>query len=226
MKKILIIEDEEVIALSLEILFTSKGLEVIGCVNNYTDTIKKIQENKPDIIISDIMLKGSISGCELAKEINFNYHIPLIFLSAYYNEEILEHALEANAYAYLLKPINTNELIATVKLALNNNSCHIKNSPIIQFDTFTYNKQSKEVIQNNKPIKLGKKSLLLLDFLINNLNQSIPNETIIDYVYNEDIPQNIDNLRHLIKRTRAKLNTNVILSNKNIGYGIYNSSVK
>ncbi len=221
MYKILIVEDEEITALALDMFLSSIGYEITDCVNSAIDAYISIDKIKPDLILSDIMIKGNISGSELARDIYLHHNIPVVFLTAYFTDELLDYAIDSNAYGYIIKPYKEDELKATIKLAFNRIKGEEKvKSSIITFDTFCFDIKEKQVLQNNQTIKMGKKSLLLLGILINNINQSISNKVLIEQIYEYDTNTNLDNLRHLIKRIKEKLGTKSIFANKNIGYSI------
>lgn len=221
MNKILIIEDEEITALAIEEFLISLGYEITDCVNNAIDATQSIENTLPNLIISDIMIKGKLSGCELAVSLSSTYSIPIIFLTAYFDDEMLDYALDANAYGYILKPYKENELKAMVKLAIHNTQHYTKiKNHIIKFDNFVFDKNTHQLFQDEKVVKIGKKSLMLLKTLLETPNQTVSYETLIYKIYNTNDKEYIDRLRHLIKRTKDKLNILSIHSSKNIGYSI------
>ena len=216
--KILIIEDEEITALALEQTLTSFGYKVTDCVNNAKDALNSIQQEKPDLILSDIMIKGKISGCEFALEMCTKSDIPFIFITAYFDEELLNYALDSNVHGYLLKPYNTQELEATIKIALNKVQTNSFINKIITFDTFSYDIETKNILQNDVIINIGKKSNKLLNILLENKDSPVSYNILIEYIYQDDSTQRKESLRQLVKRLKEKLNTNAIISVKNIGY--------
>jgi DNA-binding response OmpR family regulator len=127
------------------------------------------------------------------------YKIPIIFLTAYFNDEILEYAKDANPKGYIIKPFKEQELEATIKLAIyqQNEKKELISIQNIYFDNYNYNISEQKLFRNNKKIKLSKKSLKLLDILCQNKNRTVSYETLIHELYEESTPKNIDNLRHL-----------------------------
>lgn len=102
MIKILIVEDETIVALDTKSTLKKLGYEVTDIVTNYEDTMKSILDNKPDIILMDIFLKNSINGIEISKKINEKDSIPIIFVSAYCDDETVANAVETEPAGYLI----------------------------------------------------------------------------------------------------------------------------
>jgi DNA-binding LytR/AlgR family response regulator len=116
-KKILIIEDEPIIAIDIAQRLENLGYEVIGSCKNAEDSIMLLNEQKPDLILLDIILKGKIDGIQLAGIINLEYNIPFIYLTAFYDKETKERAKKTDPYAFLIKPFNDDELQMAIDLA-------------------------------------------------------------------------------------------------------------
>ncbi|MBI5057834.1 MAG: PAS domain S-box protein [Nitrospirae bacterium] len=116
--KILIVEDEWIIANDIKKSLQNLGYSVSAIVSTGEEAINKIQEKKPDLVLMDIVLQGEISGTEAANQIISGYDIPVIYLTAYSDKEILKQAKKTNAYGYLVKPFNERELQATIDLAI------------------------------------------------------------------------------------------------------------
>lgn len=116
--RILIVEDEAIIALEIENQLQSLGYEVISIVDNGEKAIKKAVEDKPDLILMDIRIKGEIDGIDTAKAIRSQFGIPVIFLTAYLDEERIERAKITMPFGYVLKPIQERDLKVTLDMAL------------------------------------------------------------------------------------------------------------
>lgn len=118
-KKLLIVEDERLVAEDLKNTVSGFKYSVVGIASSGDDAIAMAKEFEPDLILMDIMLEGSMTGIEAAKKIYETQHTPIIFLTAYADEETLEGAIEANPYAYLIKPFRDRDLKITLKMAFN-----------------------------------------------------------------------------------------------------------
>lgn len=120
MKKIqiLIVEDELLIAENLAMKLKKFGYVIAGIVSSGQAALKHVQSKKPDLILMDIAIKGNIDGIETAAKIGVIEEIPIIYLTAYADDETLERATQTNCYGYILKPFKDRELHATIKVAL------------------------------------------------------------------------------------------------------------
>lgn len=117
-KRILLVEDDGIIVTRLtKILyrFGYKNVEAIAFGENVIDNVRK---GPPDLIIVDIRLSGKMDGIEVAEQLNTQFDIPLIFVTAYSDEELLKSSRLTQTYAYLIKPINERELYSTIELTL------------------------------------------------------------------------------------------------------------
>jgi signal transduction histidine kinase len=116
--KILIVEDESIIALEIRESLINLGYEVTTTVNSGPAAIKSVGENQADLILMDIHLRGDMDGIEAAKIIQSVHPVPIIFLTAFSNKKVLDRAKRTTPYGYLLKPFKTEELKVAIEMAL------------------------------------------------------------------------------------------------------------
>ena len=116
--KILIVEDELLIAKNLSQKLEKLGYEIADIVSCGADAIERAGEMKPDLILMDIVIKGDIDGIATAAIIHEKLDIPIIYTTAYADDETLQRAENTGSYGYLLKPFKERELHATIKIAL------------------------------------------------------------------------------------------------------------
>jgi len=117
-KKILIVEDEKLIALEIAARLERLGYNVIGNAVNAEEAIDFVEKFMPDIIFMDIRIEGETDGIETAKRVQAIAGIPIIYLTAYADQETLNRAKETNPHGYLTKPIQEKELRITLEMAL------------------------------------------------------------------------------------------------------------
>lgn len=117
---ILIVEDEAVVALEMKINLEAMGYKVAGRADNGPQAIELSQQLNPDIILMDIRLKGPMDGIDAAFEIRKIQKTPVVFLTAYAEEEKLQRAKVIMPFGYLLKPVQDRDLKVTVEMALHN----------------------------------------------------------------------------------------------------------
>jgi DNA-binding response OmpR family regulator len=214
---ILIVEDEIIPATYLKTLLTSHGYTVIASVRDGENAIQVAKEKRPHIILMDVMLLGTISGAEAAQQIHF--FLPntlIIFLTAYSDKEMVEYAVESEAFGYLLKPYRDEEILATLKLAtakLKNITQTKTKTPqsedqtcIQLVDGYYYHKTYQRLFLNNQEIHLGSKGLQLIQLLCENPSITLDINNLIDELWDTPKPQ--QTLRSLIHRVREKTSPN------------------
>lgn len=108
--KILIVEDEAIIALEIENSLQILGYEVTSIVNTGEKAIEKAEKDNPDIILMDIRIKGEMDGISAAEIIRFQFGIPVVFSTAYLDEERIKRAKITMPFGYVLKPIQETDL--------------------------------------------------------------------------------------------------------------------
>ena len=126
--KIFIVEDQIILANDLKLQLEKLGYMVVGIAGNGKDAIKKIGKIKPDLILMDIEIKGDIDGIETAQKIRDLYNIPFIYLTACFDDEILERTSITQPYGYITKPYNEIGLKTAIKLALYKHHLEQKNN--------------------------------------------------------------------------------------------------
>ena len=117
-KRILIVEDELIIANDIRGYLSDENYEITSIVLTGEDAINMARQNMPDLVIMDILLHGNMNGIEAAEEISKIRKIPIIFVSAYSHEEIIKQILSDIDYEYILKPFQAFELIDKVNSLL------------------------------------------------------------------------------------------------------------
>ncbi len=124
--RIMIVEDESITAMGLEKRLTKQGYDVVAVVASGEEAVRRAQENSPDLVLMDIMLEGEMDGVEAAGRITAVLDIPIIYLTAYADENTLLRAKVTKPFAYLLKPFQERELLITIEMALYKHSMEKK----------------------------------------------------------------------------------------------------
>ncbi len=115
---ILIVEDEAIVAEDLRMTVTDLGYTVVGRGSSADEAVAKALEVKPDLILMDIVLKGDKTGIDASCKIKERMDIPIIFLTAYSDVELIDKALTAKPHAYIVKPFQAKQLLASIEMAL------------------------------------------------------------------------------------------------------------
>jgi len=218
---ILIVEDEAIIALEIKRAILQMGFGVTNIVTNYTDTLRSIGEKTPNIILMDINLKNSKNGIEIAKEIKKVSDIPIIYLTAFFDDKTIEQAVQTNPIGYLVKPFKREDLKSTLQLAIykinsKQNQCIKSNLKDIGqgyfYDIINHNLFFKE-----HPIKLSIKERLFLEMLIEEQGDIVPFSVLENHIW-EGNPVSDSALRTLVYRLRGKLNYLIIETVPSFGF--------
>ena len=115
--RVLIVEDEVVVASEIKLRLEAMGFQVLGIVNNGRDAIAVASENEPDVILMDITLKGTMNGLEATREIRQETDIPVIFITAHTDPPTLDSARAASSHGIFTKPFSDDELKAAIQQA-------------------------------------------------------------------------------------------------------------
>ncbi len=115
--RVLIVEDEVVVASEIKLRLEAMGFQVIGIVNNGRDAITQANEQYPDVILMDITLKGKMNGLEATREISRETNIPVIFITAHTDTPTLDSARKASSHGIFTKPFSDDELKAAIQQA-------------------------------------------------------------------------------------------------------------
>ena len=116
--KILIVEDEKILAMGLKKKLEKLGYHITDLTSSGAEAIESVKKIQPDLVLMDIVLKGAMDGIETAEFIVNLYDIPIIYLTAYADDEMLARAEKTCPYGYILKPYKDSELKANIKMAI------------------------------------------------------------------------------------------------------------
>lgn len=185
--KIVVVEDEIIIADHLCETLENLGYEVFEPAISYTEGRELIETMRPDIAILDIHLSGKKDGIDLAHYIRENLDIPFIFLTSFADKATLERAKQVNPPAYLIKPFNKEELYTSIEIALFNYK-KTKNSKVKKKD-FVFVKQKQLFLKILfKDILFLKSDHVYTEIFVKNGEKYIIRESLGEYAnqLNED----------------------------------------
>lgn len=124
--RILVVEDDEIIANLIAVMLEKKGYNIIGKIASGEESIIKAAELEPDLILMDISLAGVMDGVTAARFIFQLFQYPIVFLTALCDDQLLERAKSAQPLGYILKPFTDRDLTSNVELALYNHAMRKK----------------------------------------------------------------------------------------------------
>jgi len=234
-KKVIIIEDDKMLSTVFRMFLAQMGHELIGFYVSAKDALEVIEDNKPDIVLMDIILKDEFNGIVAANLIKEKHNIPVVFISSSTETEIVSDAVGSNAYGYLVKPIDKFSMQIAIEMALNKfnyeQSLELSSNIVtfLPFLCFTTNINGDILWVNNfaknniSKGKLTNFSTLLPElgtsFFENTIYKSIENEKKFEDILNlniNNIPKNYFVSCYLIEaRNKPKEIAFLIKENKN-----------
>ena len=209
--KILLVEDNKSISDNLKYTFNINNID-LDVTNNIKSTKDYLEYNKPSLIILDVTLPDG-NGFDLYKSELSKMNIPVIFLTACDTEENIVEVLNMGASDYITKPFRPLELIARINKILHKKTIKIKD--------ITIDMNKMIVTKNNEIINLTTLEYKILNLLIENINKVVTRDRIIDSIWEwtgNDVNDNT--ITVYMKRIREKLNNDIIVTIKGIGYRI------
>lgn len=245
--KILIVEDESIIAINLKETLIELGYAPCGIAPNKCKTMKILDNGiVPDLILMDIYLKGPTTGIELAKELKPRLpNVPIIFLTANSEVSTIKKVSETLAYGYILKPYKKSHLHATIEVALEKSKDdNKKKSELNAFENinktlthqleitreqksrtvklkygYLFDKEQEVLYYGDEPVKLTKKEIQIIKLLCNSAGYYVSQEQIEYAIWNDE-PAGYTAFRSVLFRLRIKLHKDLITTQNNTGYKI------
>ncbi len=118
MHRILVVDDEVVITTQLAERLTAMGYDVVSAASSGEESVEVARNLRPDLILMDIVMPGTMDGIDAAEIIGNELGIPVIFLTAHADEKYVDRAKRVNPFGYILKPFNEDQVRATIEIAL------------------------------------------------------------------------------------------------------------
>ncbi len=218
--KILIVEDESIVALDIRSALLKLNYEVTDMVASYEQAIQSVKNTCPDIVLLDINLQNSKDGIAIAKKLQKMNNISVVYLTAFSDDETLQRAVKTDPLGYILKPFTRAELkssliLAVYKLNINKNAIPDENSIDLGFNYY-YNTKQEQLYFTDLPVRLSIKENSLLQLLIHARGSILSFQDIEHQLWPaESISQST--LRTLIYRMRTKLEHKLIETIPSIG---------
>jgi AmiR/NasT family two-component response regulator len=126
--RILVVEDQRIIALDLATTINRIGHEVVGIETKGERAVDAAESLRPDLIFMDISLAGEIDGIEAARIINERFNIPVVYISGNHDENTIEKSKAASAYGYLVKPVEDSDINTIINATIYRHDTESKNN--------------------------------------------------------------------------------------------------
>ena len=136
MKKILIVEDEPLVAQDIKSCLQRDGFLVVGIASRQDRAMDLLHSQAPDAVILDINLNGRMVGIDIAKKVNELYKIPFIFLTSYADKDTLDQAKLTLPFGYILKPFDANDLRTALEIAIFKHESNVESSKELTAEEF------------------------------------------------------------------------------------------
>lgn len=243
--KILIVEDESIIALNIKEILTGFGYEIIGIAADGEKALHLATIKTPDLVLMDITLQDREDGIDVAEKISKTLSVPIVFLTANDKNKTIDRAINIKPYGYILKPFKEIELKTAVEIALKTFTANKKlSSEIIEVKSenvslqsklntdqrakqrliklphgYLYDNENFVLLFNGEIFELNDKENKLLKLLIKNIGRVVTVEQIEDFVWDGELVGE-GALRSLMFRIRQKLPKDFITCHSKIGYKI------
>jgi two-component system phosphate regulon response regulator OmpR len=218
---ILIVDDDERI-LKLLKKFLQQNNFLASTATSASEALELLENFTCDLIILDVMMP-EITGIDFAEKIRSTGTVmPIIMLTALSEPEDRVKGLEAGANDYLTKPFEPRELLLRIKNLINTHNLYKKEQNLVRFGNNSYNPKTKELLQNNTPVKLSSAEQKLLDIMVASKNNAISRDDISEKMGGMN-PRSVD---VQIVRLRGKIETdpknpNFLKTIRNHGYIFY-----
>mgnify|MGYP003456612372 FL=1 len=225
---VLIVEDEPILAMAMEVKLKKLGFGISAIATTPENAILHANNHHPDLALIDINLNASKSGIDVASHIWKNFNIPVIFLTSYYNDKILNQAMQAEPYAYLIKPCRNEELKAAINTTMHKHQFFFKNKNLLEPSKNKIIYLSKDIkfdlielalFIDEKLINLTKNEKKLFEILTLQVGKIVSFDTIFNFIWREDV-YDLSKLRSLIYRLKNKLGFNPFENLYEEGYRI------
>jgi len=222
-KRIAIVEDERITARYLQSIITKQNIEVMGIYDNAEALLSALNDERPDMIMMDINIKGKVDGLELTEMIAKEYQIPVVFITAYCDSDTLSKAMRLSPYGYIVKPFTEVDIVIAIKLAqqryLENHheteehqETKVRLTMHCWFDTI-----NQTLTSHDEQLHLNAKQLQLLQLLIKHKNLAVSQELIEQTLW-IDGPTSSSTVRTLVYSIRKLAPGLIIETQSKIGY--------
>jgi two-component system response regulator MprA len=217
-EKILIIEDDEAIVKVLHRVLSYEGYEIFKALNGQQG-LNSARENRPDLVILDVMLPG-MDGLEVCRRLRLGGSIPILMLTAKDTIQDRVTGLDAGADDYLVKPFEVEELLARLRALLRRTKSD--RQPVLNFADLTLDTNTRQAHRKGREINLTATEYDLIELFLQHPRQVLTREVIFDRVWGYDFGGESNVLDVYIRYLRQKLEEagepRLIFTVRGVGY--------
>lgn len=225
-ESVMIVEDEIITARYIAGQVTKIGIRVTGIYNSADTVMAALADDAPELVLMDVNIKGNRDGFELSELIWQHKKVPVIYITAYCDNQTLQQAFKPLSYGYVVKPFSPIDLEEVLKRAYGQyarqtkieerpNDTMLKLSPVHSFET-----DSARLYRNDEEVALSHNQRLLLSILVKNLNNVLSNVTL-EYAIWKDEDISLSTMRTLIYSLRKVAPELQIKTHSKSGYSLH-----
>lgn len=212
-EKVLVVEDETIIAFDIKTCLEKSGYTVLGIAAYGEQAIKYVEQLQPDIVLMDVMLKGEMNGIEAAEKIVTNFHIPVVYLTAYSDESTIKKAKITQPFGYIIKPFEETQLTTTIEIALNKHQTELSMREALNQEKQMREIKSRFVSMVSHEFRNPLSTIFASSELLNNSNNQLnesKKEEYIQYIQNavKHLDQLLNNVLLIGKSELGKIKLN------------------
>jgi len=238
-RKIMIVEDETVTAEDIRSCLVKSGYTVSACVSSGEEAVEVFFKAGPALVLMDIRLAGRLDGIETARRVGELADVPVVFLTAYSDADILERVKTVEPFGYIVKPFDRDELRCVIEMALvkhermkekllalaRQNGHHRarerNDEMLIELGYgFVYHLGNNNLLFYDQEVRLTRKEFLFVRLLAENVGRTAPYSRIESYVWGEGAGVDESTLRIFLWRLRSKIGKELIKNTVGVGYRI------
>jgi len=225
LEKVLVVDDDPAQIRMVSSLLSASGFKALKA-NNGREAVRVMVEDKPDLILLDIMMPG-IDGCETCLLIREMSEVPVIMMTGRRNsEEDVVRGLDSGADEYLSKPIGNRELLARIRATLRRAQKaqqDVKKKAFFSNDYLTVDVPERKVTVNGERLKLTPREFRLLALLVEHANHIMSHQQVLEHVWGFEYVDDVDYVRIYVSHLRRKIEPvpsmpKYILTEPGVGY--------
>lgn len=220
MKKIIVIEDDEIIREELQSFLSKYNYQVVA-PNNFDNIIEKILEEKADLILLDINLPA-YDGYYICREVRKISEVPIIIVTSRDSDTDELMSMNLGADDFVTKPYNTQILLARIAALLKRSSGVGGSGAVLTYGDFQLNLSNASILYRDKELELTKNEMKILSFLIENKGTIVSRDALMEYLWKSDFFVDDSTLSVNVTRLRKKLESigikDAIETRRGLGY--------
>jgi DNA-binding response OmpR family regulator len=217
---VLIVEDESIVALEIGSYVEELGYALVGIASSADKAIEEIDAKRVDLVLMDVRIKGDRDGIACAKEIKETRDIPIIYISAFSDDETLARAIETDPSSYLIKPFKPQELKFAMRVAMRQNVVDVRVGDVVLDREFSFDTANEELILHGEVVHMTRKEKELLSLLLRSKNAIVTIYELENELW-PDKQSNENTRRALVSRLRSKLKYKFVETIHSIGYKLH-----